>query len=159
MTRHSEVFVFAFDEARAQFEGGLVGALERAESGGAIRVAEVLFVGRDGESGELTATRLEGGRGGFVGRMAEFRLDATRRSEQSKRTLEAPGAEALRELAATVEPGEAVAAILVEHPWVAALEDAVARSGGHRAFREPAAGEDLPDLAARALAARRGAPS
>jgi hypothetical protein len=39
----------------AAFEGRLVGALERMESGGTLRVLDVVFVGRDGQTGELLA--------------------------------------------------------------------------------------------------------
>jgi hypothetical protein len=37
-----EVLVFGFGGARPHFEGAIVGALERAESGGPIRIAEAL---------------------------------------------------------------------------------------------------------------------
>jgi hypothetical protein len=153
--RHIEVFVFAFDEAQAQYEGRLIGALERAESGGAVRVVEVLFVSRETGSGELTAIRLAAGRGGFVGRMAELRLDGARRRERTRQTLEEPGADVIRELAEAVQPGAAMAAILVEHPWVAALDEAVERSGGRRVLHEATAAGSLPDLAVQALSAAR----
>lgn len=53
----------------AGFEGQLVGALERLESGGALRILDVLFVRRDRESGEVAAIDLHGGgAGGWWGR-------------------------------------------------------------------------------------------
>jgi hypothetical protein len=44
----------------AHFEGQLVGALERLESGGALQVRDVLFVQRDAETGELGAVNMRG---------------------------------------------------------------------------------------------------
>lgn len=38
--------------------------------------------------------------------------------------------EAIRELAGTLQPGEAVAAVLVEHVWARAMQDALMRTGG-----------------------------
>ena len=51
--------VYAFGHG-AEFEGLLLGALERIESGGALRVLDVLFVMREPDSGELAALDLQG---------------------------------------------------------------------------------------------------
>ena len=56
-TAHTQLLVYRFD-ADARFEGRLVGALERIESGGTLRIIEALFVARDAESGELAAVDL-----------------------------------------------------------------------------------------------------
>ena len=45
-----QLLVFGFG-ADAAFEGQLVGALERVESGGAVRILEVVFVAADEASG------------------------------------------------------------------------------------------------------------
>jgi hypothetical protein len=66
----------------AEFEGQLVGALQRIENGGTLRA-------------------LGGDR-----------------------------AAAVRNMAAELKKGESVAAVLIEHVWATALEDAVARTGG-----------------------------
>jgi hypothetical protein len=42
----------------SKFEGQLIGALERIESGGTVRVLDGLFVAREPESGELSAIAL-----------------------------------------------------------------------------------------------------
>jgi hypothetical protein len=151
--RRTEVLVFGFDEPDAQYEGRLIGALERAESGGAIRVVEVLFVGREAESGDLAAVRLKGGSAGIVAAMAEFRIDARRRDEMTERALADGGAGALRELAAAIAPGAAVAAVLVEHRWADDLYDAVARSGGRPSADVVTSDDAAPALARAALAA------
>jgi hypothetical protein len=123
--------------SESKFEGQLVGALERVESGGAMRVLDALFVAREPESGELTAVSLSGGRsGGIIGQLLEFRLDAGARNAATQRALQGEAGEAVRELADVLEPGNAIAAVLVEHAWAGALGDAVARVGGTEVVSE-----------------------
>ncbi len=134
MNRNVQLLAFRFD-AGAQFEGRLVGALERAESGGTLRIRDVLFVGRDPDSGDLVAIDAPGkGQGSVVSALLGFRLDpaARRRStERALRTYDEDGApNPLRQLGESLQPGEAIAAVLVEHVWAHAVDDAVARSGG-----------------------------
>jgi hypothetical protein len=116
----------------ADFEGQLVGALERVESGGALRILDMLFVRRDAESGEIVAVDLQGkGAGGVVGPLLGFRLDESERRRVTERALATgAAAELLSELGAALEPGAAIAAVLVEHVWKGALDDAAARMGG-----------------------------
>ena len=56
LTRQLLVYTFA---PVAKFEGQLVGALERVESGGAVRILDALFVTRAPETGELAAVSLK----------------------------------------------------------------------------------------------------
>jgi hypothetical protein len=126
----TQTLVFGFDQEDASFEGRLVGALERAESGGALRVLRALFVGRDATSGELAAIDLTGTAGGLTAQLLEFRLDPERRRKLTERALEG-GEEVLTELGSLVRPGAAIVAVLVEHSWAEVLADAVARTGGH----------------------------
>jgi hypothetical protein len=115
----------------ASFEGQLVGALERIASGGALRIVDALFVERDGETGELVAVDLAGdAAGGMVSSLLGFRLDPAQRRRTTERALAGGLGETLRELARALEPGAALAAVLVEHVWARALEDAVSRTGG-----------------------------
>jgi hypothetical protein len=117
--------------AGAEFEGRLVGALQRIESGGALRIRDVLFVAGDPETGELIAAGLHGnGAGGFVAPLLGFRLDARERRRVTDRALRGSSGELLRRLGAALGPGRALAAIVVEHVWAEALADAVSRSGG-----------------------------
>ena len=89
----------------ADFEGRLVGALERLESGGALRILDVLFVRRDAESGDIDAIDLHGdGAGGVVAPLLNFRLDEGERRRATERTLRA-NADVVRELGAALEPG------------------------------------------------------
>jgi hypothetical protein len=115
----------------AEFEGRLVGALERIESGGALRIIEALFVRSHAETGELDAVAVRGdGAGRIVAPLLDFRLDPAKRRRTTERALEGDRAAALRSLAAELEQGEAMAVLLVDHVWARALEDAVARTGG-----------------------------
>src|SRR4051794_21767660 len=118
----------------AAFEGQLVGALERMESGGALRIVDALFVRRDVETDEVSAIGLQSrGAGSLVAPMLGFRLDAGERRRATKRAL---GDDAVRALAGALAPGGALAAVLVEHVWSRALSDAVARMGGAAAGRD-----------------------
>ena len=116
---------------QADFEGRLVGALERLESGGALRILDVLFVRRDAESGDIDAIDLHGdGAGGVVAPLLNFRLDEGERRRATERDAARPTPSVVRELGAALEPGGALAAVLVDHVWSDALEDAASRSGG-----------------------------
>jgi len=118
----------------ANFEGQLVGAFERIQSGGALRVLDALFVTNDPETGELIAIDLGGGAGGIVADLLDFRLDPASRRRATERALSphASGlpAEALHKLGEALDPGAAMLALLLEHAWAETLEDAVSRSGG-----------------------------
>ena len=117
-----QLLVFGFD-ANAAFEGQLVGALERMESGGALRILDVLFVAADEATGELIAIDLQGGTGGLTAKLLDFRLDPAGRRHKATSEL-------ARDLGAALQPGTALAAVLVEHIWSRVLDDAVSRAGG-----------------------------
>jgi hypothetical protein len=123
----TQLLVYGF-EPGATYEGRLVGALERIESGAALRVRDALFVGADPETGELVAVHRHGD-AGVIGLLG-FRLDAGERRRSTERALNSPAGELVRQIGAALAPGCAIAAIVVEHAWASALEDAVARSGG-----------------------------
>jgi hypothetical protein len=131
MSRQLLLYTFGSD---ARFEGQLVGAFERIESGGAVRVIDALFVASDPETGELVAIDLRGGAGGILAELLDFRLDPASRRRATERALhpEAGGlpAEALRRLGEALDPGAAMLALLLEHAWAETLEDAVSRTGG-----------------------------
>ena len=115
----------------AVFEGQMVGAVERIESGGALRVLQVIFVRRDPETGEVSAFARRGGAaGGLVGPALDFRLAAAGRRRATTRALSGVAGDGVRELSETLEPGGAVAAVFVEHCWLADLADATQRTGG-----------------------------
>ncbi len=129
-TPRRQLLLYRFDDG-SSFEGQLLGALERLEASGALRIAETLFIGSDPETGELAAVQLRRvGAGGIVAPLVSFRLDGEERRRATERALASDSAELIRVVAASLAPGEAVAAVLVTHVWAATLDDAVARMGG-----------------------------
>ena len=142
-----QLLTFGFD-ADAAFEGQLVGALERLESGGALRILDVLFVAADEATGELIAIDLQGGTGGLIAKLLDFRLDpAARRGEDTS--------ELVRDLGARLQPGTALAAVLVEHVWRRTLDDAVSRVGGRALASEFVDASRLSELGDDLLRAAR----
>jgi hypothetical protein len=147
-----QLLVYGFAPG-ASFQGQLVGALERLESGGTLRVVDALFVVSDAETGEIAAIDLQQrSASAALGRMLSFRLDERERRKATERAL---AAGAVRDLAATLEPGAAVAAVLVEHVWAGALADAVARTGGAALLDRMVDAEALADVRADLVAAAR----
>jgi hypothetical protein len=59
----------------------------------------------------------------------------------------------VHELAAGLEPGGAVAAVLVDHVWSSALEDAAERTGGSLLTNDFVDAAELRELHAELLAA------
>lgn len=151
-----QLLLYSFG-ADARFEGRLVGALERMESGGALRILEALFVRSDPETGELAAVDLRSrGAGSMVLPLVGFRLDPAERERATERALDAEGiSEMLQELGAELAPGAAIAAVLVEHTWARALEDAVSQTGGSLLSGEFVDAASLGELTQQLLAAGR----
>jgi hypothetical protein len=129
-TPPAQLIVYAFGPD-ARFEGQLVGALERIESGGALRILEVLLVQRDPDSGELTAFEQQGdGAAGIAGPLVSFRLDPGERARATRKALDGVAGQALREIGNRLEPGGTLAAIFLSHVWADTLADAARRTGG-----------------------------
>jgi hypothetical protein len=135
----------------AEFQGRLVGALERLESGGALRILDVLFVRRSPESGDIEAIDAHGG-GGLVAPLLDFRLDEAARRRATERAVRAH-ADLVHELGDALEPGSAVAAVLVDHVWSGALTDAAERTGGTLLANDFVDADELRELRAELLAA------
>ena len=153
-----QLLLYAFGPD-ANFEGALVGALERLESGGALRILDALFVQRHTDDDEIDVVSVKGdGAGGIAMPLVEFRLDAGARRRATEKALRGrPGGippELLRELGAGLEPGAALAAVLIDHAWRRALEEGVERSGGTPRASEFVDATKLAELAPTLLAAR-----
>ena len=96
MTDALQLLLYRF-AADARFEGRLVGALERMESGDTLRIVEALFVARDAETGELAAVDLRSrGAGSLVEPLIGFRLDEHQRRRTTEKALAAGGDTAAR---------------------------------------------------------------
>jgi hypothetical protein len=151
-----QLLVYGFG-AKSDFSGQLVGALERLESGGALRIADALFVQSDAETRELAAVDLGGRRvDAMVGTLLEFRLDPGKRRSTTERAL---AGEAIRALADALEPGTALVAVLVEHVWAEALDDAVARTGGTSLHGDFVDASDLAEVTDELVSVARGLAS
>ena len=151
-----QLLAFRFG-AGSSFEGQLVGALQRIESGGALRILAVMFVARD-EAGELTAVSRESqSAAGMIGELISFRLGEAR-GEETQAALKGPAGAVVRGLGEALEPGAAVAGVLVEHSWAQVLGEAVARIGGEQMLSEPVRAQVGPEVWA-PLAAAAGAGS
>ena len=135
----TQLLAFGFS-AGAKFEGQLVGALERLESGGALRILDALFVAADEATGELVAINLEGNTGGLTAKLLDFRLDPAARLRTAEGSLES-------DLGKSLEPGSALVLVLIEHVWARAMEDAVARVGGTNLASEFVEAAKLSELA------------
>jgi hypothetical protein len=153
----AQLLVYRFPPG-ADFEGRLVGALERIESGGTLKILEGLFVASDPGTREPVAIDLKGdGAAGIVAPLVSFRFEAAERGRATKRAMDpsrgglAP--DTLRQLARALEPGAAIVALLIEHAWARALEDAVSRTGGTALARDFVDCELLADLGPDLLAA------
>jgi hypothetical protein len=153
-----QLLLFRFD-GDARFEGQLVGALERMETGGTVRIVEALFIRHDGESGELEALDLRSrGAGSLVSPMLGFRLDPGERRHATERALGAEAGDLLRALSGELAPGAALAAVLVEHAWATTLEDAVSRMGGTPLSSRFVDASTLAELAPELVAAAGARP-
>ena len=159
-TRQFLAFRFGSD---SRFEGQLVGALERIESGGTVRVLDGLFVAREPESGELSAIALsDSPPSRMTSRLLGFRLDAKDRRTATRKALDGEAGEAVRSLAAMLSSGSAIAAVLLENTrldqgWADALADAVARIGGTEIASDSVDAGSMSELTPRLLDAARHA--
>jgi hypothetical protein len=160
MSSAAQLLVYRFG-SEAGFEGRLTSALERIEAGGALRVLDVLFVGSDPSTGEIFAIDLHrSSAGGMVSPLLGFRLDVEERRRLTRRALADGPAELIATLGRTLEPGDALAALLVRHEWARTLEDAVARTGGSELTNQfvdsSLIAEIAPELLGAAGSARAG---
>ena len=129
---------------------------------GEAELLDALFVAHDASSGALAAVDLaSAGADGSFASMLDFRLDADRRRAITERTLANHGGGVPRplveEMAATLEAGAAIFAVLYTGSAPTALEDAVARCHGRLIADDPVNAGALaqigPQLRAAAIAA------
>jgi hypothetical protein len=154
--------IYRFDPG-AVFEGGLLAAIERIELGHDRQLLDALFVRRDPASGEVEAVDLSiGGAGATLASLLDFRLDVGRRRALTERTLtEHRGGvppPLIEAIAATLEAGAAILAVLQTGPTATVLEDAVARCGGQRIADEQVDGRALAQVGPRLRTAVETAP-
>lgn len=139
----------------AEFEGQLVGALERIQARGQSRLLDGLFAAHDPETGELAAIELSS-KAGAIATFLTFRLDPDERRKATESALADSGsvpAEVVRSVGRVLKPGGAMLVLLMKRPGWRELGDAVRSTGGSLLRAEPVAGASLaelgPDLLAR----------
>jgi hypothetical protein len=119
-----------------------------------MRVLDALFVARAPETGDLSAVALStDGSGGIIGQLLGFRLDERERQAATDRAMTGANGEAVQALADRLAPGNAVAAVIVQHVWAETLEDAVARIGGTGVASEFVDAAQVSELADRLVTA------
>jgi hypothetical protein len=142
----------------AEFDGRLLGSLERAFGGGPLRVLDLLFVARDAGTGELMALTGRGrGEGSLIASLVGFRLDAEQRARATTRALHAypsdDGPDLVTRVAGAVPPGGAIAALLVADAWADSVDEAVRGCGGSPRLNESVPETRLGVLGPRLVAA------
>jgi hypothetical protein len=163
-TGSTQFLAFTFGRD-ARLEGQLVGALERIEIGGAMRILDGVFVAREAASGELTAISLsDGSRAAMTSRLIDFRLNDRERRTATQQALDGASGEAVQSVGAVLAPGTAIAAVLVEHRRgdpaanaADALADALARVGGTQVASEFVEASGITELAPRLVATAESA--
>jgi hypothetical protein len=163
MSELAQLRVYRFDSG-AVFEGGLIAAIERLELGKRRALLDALFVRRDPASGALEAVDLGiGGADATLASLLDFRLDSGRRRALTERTLTEHRGGVPRPLieaiAATLERGGAIFAVLQIGPNATVLEDAVARCGGQRVADEPVEARALAQVGSELRTAVGAAPA
>jgi uncharacterized membrane protein len=120
----------------AEFEGRIMEELERLERYETIRVLDLLFVGKDAETGDLIALDYQGGElGAIVGALLGFGFEDG--GELEGGPIESIDGHAfglspseIQDLAGSLEPGSSAGFLLVEHVWAGNLKAAIRDAGG-----------------------------
>ena len=109
MTTHLLTFRFGGDTT---YEGQHLGALERIEAAGRLRVLDALIVLKE-RGGELAAIRARDS-ADVVSSMVSARLDPGARRRQTERALRGDLAEVIQRVGDALEPGGAWAVLLAD---------------------------------------------
>src|SRR5215211_2852062 len=142
----------------AEFEGRIMDELERLESHETIRILDLLFVGKDAETGDLLALDYQGeDLGALVGALLgfEFEDDGGRPNGSTEGTeghAFGLSQSEIQDIAASLHPGDSAGFLLVEHVWARDLKDAIRDAGGFplgEGFLTP---ETLAEVASELLA-------
>jgi uncharacterized membrane protein len=117
----------------AEFEGRIMAELERLESHETIRILDLLFVGKDAETGDLLALDYQGEElGAIVGSLLGFDFEDEQPSGVSEIEGHAFGLSQreIQGIAASLKPGSSAGFLLIEHVWARDLKRAIRDAGG-----------------------------
>jgi uncharacterized membrane protein len=149
-----QLLAIGFD-ADARFEGRIMDELENLERHETIRILDLLFVGKDDETGDLLALDYQGEElGAIVGALLGFEFEGEQPSELSEIEGHAFGLSQteIQGIAASLKPGSSAGFLLIEHVWARELKRAIRDAGGFplgEGFLTP---ESLAEVAAELIA-------
>ena len=117
----------------ARFEGRIIDELESLERHETIRILDLLFVGKDAETGDLLALDYQGEElGAIVGALLGFDFERGQPSDLSEVEGHAFGLspKEIQGIAASLHPGDSAGFLLIEHLWARDLKFAIRDAGG-----------------------------
>jgi uncharacterized membrane protein len=127
-----QVLALGFDQD-ARFEGRIMDELANLERHETIRILDLLFVGKDAETGDLLALDYQGAElGAIVGALLGFDFEGDEPLEPSEIEGHAFGLSRaeMQDLAASLKPGSSAGFVLIEHVWARDLKRAIRETGG-----------------------------
>jgi uncharacterized membrane protein len=139
----------------ARFEGRIMNELENLERHETIRILDLLFVGKDAETGDLLALDYQGEElGAIVGALLGFDFEGEQPPDMSGIEGHAFGLSQseIHGIATSLKPGSSAGFLLIEHVWARDLKRAIRDAGGFplgEGFLTP---ETLADVAPELLA-------
>ena len=142
----------------ARFEGRIMDELESLERHETIRILDLLFVGKDSETGDLLALDYQGKElGAIVGALLGFDFEGEQPSELSEVEGHAFGLsqKEIQGIAASLHPGDSAGFLLIEHVWARDLKGAIRDAGGFPLGEGLGREETLPERKATRVADRK----
>jgi uncharacterized membrane protein len=130
-----QLLAIGFDP-EARFEGRIMDELENLERHETIRILDLLFVGKDAETGDLLALDYQGEElGAIVGALLGFEFeDDGERQDGSLQEIQAHAfglsQREIHGIAASLKPGSSAGFLLIEHVWARDLKEAIRDAGG-----------------------------
>jgi uncharacterized membrane protein len=127
-----QLLAVGFD-ADARFEGRIMDELANLERHETIRILDLLFVGKDAETGDLLALDYQGEvLGAIVGALLGFEFEGEQPSELSEIEGHAFGLSEseIQKIAGSLDPGSSAGFLLIEHVWARDLKRAIRDAGG-----------------------------
>jgi uncharacterized membrane protein len=120
----------------ANFEGRIMDELAELERHETIRILDLLFVGKDAETGDLLALDYQGKElGAIVGALLGFDFEDDGRPGTGSAQMTDGHAfglsqEEIQDIAASLAPGSSAGFLLIEHVWARDLKRAIRDAGG-----------------------------
>jgi uncharacterized membrane protein len=117
----------------ARFEGRIIDELANLERHETIRILDLLFVGKDAETGDLLALDYQGEElGAIVGALLGFEFEGEQPPDMSEIEGHAFGLSEreIQKIAASLHPGSSAGFLLIEHVWARDLKRAIRDAGG-----------------------------